>query len=380
VTFVASHVAPTGGMERAVYEIAERMAGRGWHVTVIARACAVTPGPNVAFHRIRSPSRPATLALPLSYVLGSRLVKRHARGAIHTVNPVIWQRAEVHQAQFCLAAYRANVGIPRRRRSWITHRINEFLATRFGLAVERRALRSSGAHLVAPASRGLQREIEQFYPRPSETMTVVTNGVDPDRFRPDADARARNRAALGIADDAPVAVFVGGDWGRKNLATAIEAVGEAPGWHLLVVGRGDQPSYERLAGEHGAGDRVHFVGHVPDPEAWLAAGDALLAPSSYEAFSLAMLEGASAGLVLLTAPINGAEDLVEPDVNGWLLPIEPAAFGARLRELSGDRSRLREMGAAARRTALTYSWDRIADQFEALYRASGAADRADAGR
>ena len=89
----------------------------------------------------------------------------------------------------------------------------------------------------------------------------------------------------------------------------------------------------------GAGNLVELVGRGR-PHGWYAAADALLLPSSYEAFSLVMLEAAAAGLPLLVPRINGAEELVREGINGWFVPPAAEQIAERLRELAADPARL----------------------------------------
>ena len=92
-----------------------------------------------------------------------------------------------------------------------------------------------------------------------------------------------------------MALFVGGEWKGKGLGYALEAIGAAPDWHLIVVGRGDVPRYRRRA-EVVAPGRVSFVGEQQDTTPYYAAADAFILPSAYEAFPISLLEAASSGL------------------------------------------------------------------------------------
>jgi glycosyltransferase involved in cell wall biosynthesis len=112
---------------------------------------------------------------------------------------------------------------------------------------------------------------------------------------------------------------------------------------------------------------VHFAGQVADPVPYYLAADAFVAPSHYEAFSLAALEGAAAGLPLIIPRMNGSEELVENGVNGWFTPRDGAAIAERLRQLRDNPSLRRAMSGSARRSAERFDWERVVDQFEALY-------------
>jgi glycosyltransferase involved in cell wall biosynthesis len=366
LTLVASDVAPIGGMERAAFEICARLLDRGWEVTVIARSCALEPRPELRFVRIPSPSRPVSFALISDFVLGSLALVRHRRGVVQTNNATIANRVDVVHAHFCEAAFRRS-GISRSRRRSLAYRVNSWLASWFSLLCERWSYRPERVRRVVCVSAGLARDTALSYPAVGGLVTTIPNGVDMRRFASSASARERLRDELGARNGDLMALFVGGDWHRKGLRHAIEGAAAAPGWTLLVVGAGDRDRFGALARELGAGARVRFLGHVADPAPYYLAADALVAPSYFEAFSLVALEGAAAGLPLLVPAMNGTEELVSDGVDGWFTPRDGAAIAGRLRQLREDPALRRAMGAAARVSAERFDWERVVDDFEALY-------------
>ena len=67
-------------------------------------------------------------------------------------------------------------------------------------------------------------------------------------------------------------------------------------------------------------DAIRFAGYVAPPEWHLSAGDALIFPSHFEAFSLMEIEAASLGLQLYLTAHPGSEMILREGVNGRLLP------------------------------------------------------------
>ena len=364
---MASDVAPVGGMERVAFELCSRLLDRGWQITVIARSCGVPAQPGLRFVRILAPSRPVSVALVASLLTGTLAVLRHRRGLVHTTNPVVANRVEVINAQFCDRAYRARVGVQRSSRRSPLYRLSAWVTARVELLSEAWCYRPGRAQLIACASAGLADEVREFYPEVKPTVRVAPNGVDCQAFREAQSRRAETRAQLGVTDDELLGIFVGGDWHRKGLAYAIEAVAASPGWKLAVLGTGDREGFSRLAHDRLAGERVVFQGEVADPRPYYVASDALLFPSHYEAFSLVTLEAAAAGLPLLVPPINGTEELVEDGLNGWLIERDGAAIARRLAQLRAEPARHESMRQAARRSAERYDWERVVDRFESLY-------------
>jgi UDP-glucose:(heptosyl)LPS alpha-1,3-glucosyltransferase len=162
-------------------------------------------------------------------------------------------------------------------------------------------------------------------------------------------------------------LFVGGDWQRKGLRFAIEAIAGQKEWDLLVVGSGDRSRYEDLARSLGAAGRVRLLDPTHDIVPLYQAADAFVLPSAYETFSLATHEAAACGLPLLATQVSGVEDLLEHGVNGWFISQDGSDISLRLEALADDPSRRASMGAAARASSMRYSWDSVARAYSELY-------------
>ena len=175
------------------------------------------------------------------------------------------------------------------------------------LAFEHWSYRASRYRYLVAVSPRVKEDIGHHYPK--AVVRYLPNGVDVRHFRPDPLVRERVRQALGVTVEDLVAIFVGGDWDRKGLDVAIEAVAAArsgmprlrsSGWWARATGLGS----ERLAQRYGVADLVTFHGFVSDPGEFYQAADVYLGPSSYETFSLALLEAAVTGLPLLTTDVG----------------------------------------------------------------------------
>ena len=227
--------------------------------------------------------------------------------------------------------------------------------------------------MLVAVSAGVATELQRCFPRMASQVTVVPNGVDTTVFHPDREARARLRSALGLEEDDLVAVFVGGDWERKGLPIAVTGIAKTSCWHLLVAGNGDANGLRELAQLQNAGDRLHLYGFTSGPSEVWAAGDVLLFPTSYEAFSLATLEAAATGLPLLMSRVHGGEELVVESETGWFIERTPESIAGALDRLADDPDLRRRMGKGARRAAEKYTWDNVARMYEALYAGGGPA-------
>jgi glycosyltransferase involved in cell wall biosynthesis len=99
-------------------------------------------------------------------------------------------------------------------------------------------------------------------------------------------------------------------------------------------------------------------------------------PSAYEAFPLAALEAAAAGLPLLATKLHGLTDLLLDGDNGYVLEPTQASVAAALQRFGrlGEEER-RVMGQSARAAAQLYGVDAFVASWRKLY-AALAAERA----
>ena len=132
-------------------------------------------------------------------------------------------------------------------------------------------------------------------------------------------------------------------------------------------GAGTWRRYQRLADSLGVGGAVHWLGVVREMPVVYELADAFVLPSSYETFSLVTFEAAASGLPIVATPVNGVRELIEDGRNGLLIAPEPEAIAERLRRLAADPALRERLGAAARRSALAFSWEEMVGKHEALY-------------
>ncbi|MET9319676.1 glycosyltransferase family 4 protein [Streptomyces sp. NPDC003038] len=141
-----------------------------------------------------------------------------------------------------------------------------------------------------------------------------------------------------------------------------ERVRPITGGKLVIVGDGP----ERAGLEAQAGSGVVFTGRVDEAEkhrllcrSWL-----LLHPSSLEGWGLVVTEAAVRGTPAVGFDIPGLRDSVVHGRTGLLAQGE-SGFAAAWCALALSAERRAAMGAAARRHAEQFTWDRSVDRFQA---------------
>jgi glycosyltransferase involved in cell wall biosynthesis len=354
-------------MERAFGQLIRR-AHREYDLVVISSELADDLARLVDWKRTRVVARPAPLRFFLFYVLASlRLWRvRRAGDLVHTCGAVVANKADLASVHFCHAGFRAAGGTPIDDGAPMLRRMNTGLAVALSLAAEWWSYGRGRTRTLAAVSQGVADELAQSYP--GTPVVVTSNGVDLDRFRADRRTRASMRRSHAVGDDEMVALFVGGDWHRKGLGIALEALVGTPDTILWIVGRGDVEAFRARAERLGVAERVQFIGAQRDVERFHQAADVLVLPSRYEAFPLVSLEAAACGLPLLVTRVSGVTELIGDADAGLILEPSGEAFAHALRVLAADPERRRRMGREARRRAEAFPWEASTESVLSLYR------------
>lgn len=202
-------------------------------------------------------------------------------------------------------------------------------------------------------------------------LVAIPGGVDLATFSPGTE-RAAVRARLGLPDQPTVFFLARLDRAHyfKGLHVLIEAMAQIPEAVLVVGGDGEwRTNYEAQARAR-LGDRVRFVGELPDdalPDHYRAA-DLLALPSidRTEAFGLVLLEALACGTPVVASRLPGVRTLVDEGRTGFLAePGDPFDLAERLAQGLRERATLSPHAVAFVRER--FGWEAIAGQLLALY-------------
>jgi glycosyltransferase involved in cell wall biosynthesis len=193
---------------------------------------------------------------------------------------------------------------------------------------------------------------------PRHSIRVIYNGVDSSRLTPNAAERS----------EAPLFVYLGRLKKYKRVDVVIRAFGElnVSNATLEIAGTGDyRASLEALVKSLRLSDRVKFLGFVPEEEkvhllrrAWSTA---LASPK--EGWGISNLEAAACGTPVIAADSPGIRESVIDGETGFLVPQEDAnAMAAAMRGLVVSPGLVDVLGAAGRRFAETFTWERAANE------------------
>lgn len=213
------------------------------------------------------------------------------------------------------------------------------------------------------------------YPR--DSMAVVPNGADTEVFAPNAEARARVRAELGVTDDTPLigmaARFAPQKDHRTFLRAAARLVRERPEVRFLLCGDGMSDRNRTLARwlvEEDLAGRVELLGLRDDMPALHAALDVATLCSSWgETAPLVVSEAMACETVCVTTAVGDMQRMVG-DTGLTVAPRDPPALAAAWRQILDEPATKRQSrGRAARqRIAEAYSLRGMAESYAAVYR------------
>lgn len=205
----------------------------------------------------------------------------------------------------------------------------------------------------------------------------IPSMVDPAEFDPAA--RASVRAALGIAEDAPLIGWVGRLDRKKRVEDFLRAAAlvraAEPAARFLVIGGPDafMPDYaaelRALATVLGIDGALSFLGDRPDVPRLLAALDAFAWLSRGEGMPHVIAEAGVAALPVVATPDNGALQQVEDGKTGLLVPHEdPVVLAAALLRLVREPPLRRRLGTALRAHVLAhYTAEVVVPRWQALF-------------
>jgi glycosyltransferase involved in cell wall biosynthesis len=347
VFLLVYNLAPLGGVERSLVELAPALRHAGTDCTVVAL-------------RRDDPGLEETLVargVPVRVVGGNRRRSqvRRLRALLAEERPELLHTMTAPAnlvGAFAAAGFRTRVLAsvvvddperPRRRRIWshaldsIAHRL---LIDHF--------------HAVGDAER--EAALREHRCRPSR-VTTARRGRDPALLgEPGRERRREGRRRLGLSDEVPVVLNVAAEAPRKDQVTLLTAFEKlCTRRHdavLLVAGARGAASdaLDEIEQRSPCGARIRRLGARDDVPDLLAAVDVFAFPSRWEGLAGALIEAGAMALPIVASDTASNREIVESGVTGLLVPVgDPDAFASAIEQLIDDRALAARLGGAARR-------------------------------
>lgn len=378
-----------GGGERALWEVARGLAGRGHAVRVLSRAPAgVAPRAaqrdGVRIHEFAS-RRHGAAGFLQSAILGARraaLPWLAETDVLHVHQPLGgYGVLAAAAARRVPSLYTFHSPAPleyRSRRRMTSHHLGGAAGALGVLAlwlVERACLRrATRIHVLSDFSASL---LWQLYRVPDERIVKVPGGADLERFRPAPDRR-QVRAGLGLPLDRPLLLTIRNLESRMGLDALVDAMAlvarRMPEALLLIGGAGSlREPLETLVTTRGLDKHVTFLGFVPDGDLprYYQAADAFVLPTrELEGFGLVTVEALACGTPVLGTRVGATPELLEPLDPDLIfadggVPAMAADLAAFLDRQQHDPAAAARLRAACRKHAeSSYGWGHAVERLE----------------
>ena len=191
-------------------------------------------------------------------------------------------------------------------------------------------------------------------------------GLDIDVFQPHPD----------LYDGRPSVLFLANLNRRKGIFTLLEAFvlvrERIPEARLTIAGGGAEYAIvsKRIA-DMGLTNSVEMVGEVPRASvpALMAKHSVYCLPSYGEPFATSVLEAMACGRPVVITNAGGLPSVVSEAGGRLATPRDPQTLASALREVLGPRALQDSMGQHNRNVMVErFSWSRVADRLEHIYR------------
>jgi glycosyltransferase involved in cell wall biosynthesis len=219
------------------------------------------------------------------------------------------------------------------------------------------------ASALVANSKGLRKRAISFLP--SVNIEIITNGVDLNQFQSAPNREIGSQMNL---------LTVGRLSGTKRFDMLIDAVkilhDKGKPVHLTIAGGGGL--FEELKGlieRKNLDGIVNLAGRIETeimPDIY-RQHDIFVTATMQEGMSNAMLEAMATGLPIITTRCEGVEELITN--NGIVVEDSSAeAIAGAIDKLYDNKQDYKAMSIAARQRAEKFGWDRVAQQYQQIYK------------
>ena len=368
----------SGGMKEHVLTLCRGLAARG-HVVEIAAAATseitdAARSAGITVHEIPLVGPLNPVRDPLAVRVLSRLIHAGGYDIVHAhgfkagfIGRLAVRVACGSSMPFVVTAH-----------NHVLTRTDTSAAARWRYRAVERSLERYVTRYIA-VSKSIGRELIDSYNLPADKVVVVPNGVDVTPFLSEQDSSLA-RGSLGVPVDAPVVGLAARFSAQKGLRDLISAVPElvrrVPGVRVVIGGSGPLESQLRTqAMSLGVSDAIVWPGHVLSMPRFLSALDVFVSPATTEAFGIALIEAAAAGVPTVATRVGGVPEVIIDGETGLLVaPHDSTALAHAIIGLLEDRHTAIKLAEHARRRAIVeFSPERMIEGTIAVYETAAAA-------
>lgn len=161
---------------------------------------------------------------------------------------------------------------------------------------------------------------------PQDKIRTIYNGIQLSRFQDrDQGILGKIKREIGLKSNDKVITTVAVLREPKGIQYMIEALPaileRQPNLIYLIVGDGDYAAtLQNLVADRRLQEHVIFTGYRTDIPNLLAISNIFVLPSLGDALPTVLIESLAAGTPIVATRVGGIPEIIEHDVNGWLVP------------------------------------------------------------
>ena len=364
-----------GGGEGYLSNFANQLAERGHEVHIYASKWE-SDNNKIRYHTIPSIRFPKFLK-DVSFVINSyKLMAKNDYDIVHVVGRALGMNVfnpHCGVEKAWLKQDLLSVQCPYFR---LLKRIIKFFSFRqnYILWLDRKQYTGKGVFRIIAISDMIKNDIVKYHNIDPQKIDVVYNGVDLKRFNPDNKNKYRKviRDELSLGEEF-VILYISNNFRLKGLLTLVKSLGELKkvgmDFKVLIIGRGNEAPYRKLAKKLGCIDNLLFLGHVGEIEKYYAASDLYVHPTFYDSCSLVTTESLASGLPVITTVFDGASGIMEDGRDGFIIrdPKNYIALAEKISLFFNDEFR-QKASIAAREKAEKYPAEKNCEEIIEIYK------------
>jgi UDP-glucose:(heptosyl)LPS alpha-1,3-glucosyltransferase len=216
------------------------------------------------------------------------------------------------------------------------------------------------------------KEIRRAYPNDTRPIHVITPGVLLPYIPSDI---IKVRKQIGLPTQAPIALFVANDFGKKGLGTLLHTLPLIPELHLAVAGKGlELNKFKHQSEQLQLSKRVHFLGSLTDISSAYVAADILVHPTTEDTYAMVVLEAMAHNLPVIVSrePYCGVAAELSHGENALILenPFDINAIASEIRLLLYNDTLRKTIQSNGFIFAMKNEWSQKSMLYESLYEKS----------
>ncbi|MBU4445201.1 glycosyltransferase family 4 protein, partial [bacterium] len=234
---------------------------------------------------------------------------------------------------------------------------------------------------LIPVSEGLKKLVLKHYPVKSSNIFPVSNGTNPEKFKPIPQSEARKQ--IGISNDSQIVGFIGSCYSYHGIQYLIKAaklvLQEKPETKFIIAGDGAQrKEWIDLTWNLNINNSFSFPGVIPFTDApyYINSYDICIAPWDIELYNktagspMKLFDYLACGKPVIVSPVYGVYEIVKKYNCGVVVDVKNSKlFSKTLLYLIENSKNRKEMGKRGRDIVLKhFTWEITSRKIEKVLR------------